>query len=355
MTQVFSAARGEEGMRMQDCMVCLDIGYGQTKLLYDGPQGEQRRVFPSQVELAPETDLGGGLLGARNNFRVRVGDLSYDVGEDVAQSGNAVGNLNDAYLETPEYQALFHAALLATGLTRVDLLVTGLPVSHFARRKAELARLMTGFQRVTAHHTVSVRRVLVVPQPMGGLMAHVTQKNLVREASQSTVLVVDPGQHTVDWLVVHDMKLNPLRSGSHAGGVAQVLTALQKLLKAQYGGAPSLAVLSLRLARQAHTLHIRGQEVVLAPLLARAALDVVAAGVKALRNQLQEQSDIDRIIVVGGGAPLFLPALRQAFPGVPTELADDPVFANVMGYRLLGLSASLRQEAPHQAHTGRPS
>ncbi len=47
-------------------------------------------------------------------------------------------------------------------------------------------------------------------------------------------------------------------------------------------------------------------------------------------------ADIDRIVLVGGGARFFQPGIRARFPDHPIEVAESGIFANVRGFQIAG-------------------
>lgn len=73
----------------------------------------------------------------------------------------------------------------------------------------------------------------------------------------------------------------------------------------------------------------------LAPFLThgRPAVD---QALNALMAHVGTRRDIDRILVVGGGARLFHAALKAPFPERPIEVHPDAVFANVKGSQFAG-------------------
>ena len=99
-------------------------------------------------------------------------------------------------------------------MERIDVLVTGLPVSQYlddARRNA-LAEQMRGTHQVTPKRTVSVEKVKVIPQPIGGLLDYIAQEDA--DIDDALVLVIDPGFFSVDWVVVANKDLHRQSSGT---------------------------------------------------------------------------------------------------------------------------------------------
>jgi len=124
-----------------------------------------------------------------------------EVGPEVrlATDNLCATHLHDRYTETPEYLALLRGALVAMKVPEVDLLVLGLPVSHFMAKKATIEKLDVGTHDVGSGRKVVVRKVMVLAQPQGALMyfADLHQKMASIEHEQS--LVIDAGMRTFDW------------------------------------------------------------------------------------------------------------------------------------------------------------
>ena len=153
---------------------------------------------------------------------------TYLVGPDSA-SGLAAGTSGRAqtenYSATPEYLALTRGALYFTGLTQIDTLCLGLPVHLFAQRKAVVESHAKGTHSVRGR-TIQVNRVIVVPQPMGALV-HLGKQDKLRA---ETVLIIDVGFGTVDWLLVETQngkrKMVPARSGGQPIGVRELIESM---------------------------------------------------------------------------------------------------------------------------------
>jgi plasmid segregation protein ParM len=63
---------------------------------------------------------------------------------------------------------------------------------------------------------------------------------------------------------------------------------------------------------------------------------VVREAVTAMRKDLQEGSDLDNIILAGGGAFFFRKEIASAYPNHTILLPDNPLLANVAGFLVAG-------------------
>lgn len=65
-------------------------------------------------------------------------------------------------------------------------------------------------------------------------------------------------------------------------------------------------------------------------------MQLVSQAVSSLIGVLDRSWDVENILLVGEGTPLFRPAIRAAFPRHQILEMSDPLYANVRGFQLLG-------------------
>jgi len=63
---------------------------------------------------------------------------------------------------------------------------------------------------------------------------------------------------------------------------------------------------------------------------------VIDEAVNAIKNSVGSGSDIDVIVVAGGGAKLYVDAIRAKFPRHEVVALSNPAFANVRGFQIIG-------------------
>ena len=310
----------------------VDVGHRNTKIIVD----DQRtcRIIPS---LAPRADAHRArttFMRDRRTSVVFVDGKTYEVGEDAGLFLTSAPVLHRDYIETPEYRALLYGALDVMRLSKIDLLVTGLPVHLYESRWRRLKELLVGVHQIRPDVSVEVCDAAVVIQPLGGFVAHSYQQGDWREHANETFLIFDPGFFTVDWMVTHGLKELPGLSDSVECGVSEYLRCIEQHVSAQIGDAYS-SLTRIDQGLRNGRFRVRGRTVNLEPFH-REAQVVVDRAVGALRNRVGAAHDIDQIVVVGGGAPYFVPGLRRAFPDHPIHAVSDPVCANVRGFQLIG-------------------
>lgn len=145
-------------------IVGLDIGYSNLKVAFGNADAPTTILRPAGA--APADRFGTRLDGKLQEdfLYVVVNGKEYIAGvsPDRAQMWNR--SLHEEYSSSESYKALFKAGLLLTGMKRIDMLVTGLPVSQYLEesKKKALENLMRGTHVINPGLSVEVRNVKVV-------------------------------------------------------------------------------------------------------------------------------------------------------------------------------------------------
>lgn len=315
----------------------IDVGFGNTKFVTASANGRVDCAhFPSLAYFGHSEEPVESMGGRRRTIQVPVDGLLYEVGPDVELAADRFRSrqLHDGYTETAEYRAFTTGALHYMRLETIDLLVVGLPVSQFMAKRAALQRAMTGTFDAGRKRRIVVRRVLVVPQPQGALFWYAMQNGGI-ESTQRKTLVMDVGSRTFDWLVTRGLRVVPNMSDSVARGVSDILRhiadAVGARIKEDYRDldAVDAALRSgriLRLYQEDHDLKKFDPAI---RKIADQALNFVLA-------RLDGPQDLENIILVGGGAYLYTKSVKRRFPKHRIIEVDEPMYANVRGFQLLG-------------------
>lgn len=129
---------------MEPIVRAVDLGFGNTKFI-TGMAGSEVRCGCIPSLAYPSTRDPASLPAAerRKTLAIPINGLFYEVGPDAALATDNLRatHLHDRYVETPEYLALLRGALAMMKLPVIDVLVVGLPVSHFVAKKAALERV----------------------------------------------------------------------------------------------------------------------------------------------------------------------------------------------------------------------
>ena len=269
--------------------------------------------------------------------------------------------MTDEFYRGAIYEALTKGALrymAEAGDSRIDLLVLGLPVNQYndAKRRDYLRDHYQGDIDVGDGKTVSVAKVVVQAQPMGGYAAideHFDELNAVITKTGGAleplpsgdalddlaVLMVDPGEHTLDWLLIQQGSINPKASGAASdAGRHRVVRAVQESLGAELGRPLGPAVMpkvndalrlrtKVKLSGVAHDLD-RYEPVI---------MSVVEDSVNRMIDGLRDAHEIiDLVVLVGGHPERYRDVLTKRFPAIPVFVMPDSMAANVRGFQMIG-------------------
>lgn len=318
----------------------LDIGWGYTKYSHFNLETEKMEyhAFPSLAPRSTGVDMSMSLLGKRDTVVVNVDGTLYEVGPDSADldTSDASRSLNEQYIHTEQYKAVFYGALYYMGQPEIDLLVVGLPLSNMGA-SAKLKELMVGTHKVNDKFTCTIKDCLVVPQPLGGLYYcfSLAQERKELEFMEDEVnLVIDPGFLTFDFLLSNGDKVIENRSNAHTGGVSKVLRSIAESISTKFNiRYENLSAIDKGLRRR--KLKINGETEQLEDHI-KNTKSVLESSVNYMRNIVGDGSDIDNIILIGGGSHIYKRTIEQYYPKHQLIVLEDAQTANVKGFQLAG-------------------
>ena len=332
-------------------IVGLDVGYGQLKCVAGtSEQPTNQWILPSvacprRYLTRPDEDIG---------VRVRVDNEDWAAGVDHDQVERYVQPKNDEYSQTPVYEALVNAALLRTGVRDVDILVTGLPCSHFKQGdvRNSLSKRLSG-SRVVGRDgkgdiVVNIKSTQVVPQPLGAYF-ELSWRNpaIADRAAQARVLVIDVGHYTVDWVVAYGRELRQASSSSSSHAVRSIFKQSASLVSERAGRTVSPGQIESAYIRQQRTVGY--QQTPFIDLLEAAAAEEANLALAELKDSLQAEAStwhgapVDLIVLAGGGAKLFEASVRRAYPKADvyqSQSKQGPAMANASGFYYIGWKMS---------------
>jgi len=342
----------------------IDVGFGLVKLTVRKAGGIDIINFPSMAIPADASAVRTLGTRKRDTFDVPVNGANYEVGRDVglAQAGGTFGrDVTDEFYRGAIYEALTKGALrymLEAGDSVVDVLVLGLPVNQYndSKRRDYLRSHYEGEIPVGDGKTITVRKVLVQAQPMGGYAAlddHLESLNDVigktpgalkplasgEALDDLSVLMIDPGEHTLDWLLIQQGSINPHASGAASdAGRHRVVRSVLESLVAEVGRPLGPAVMPrindalrsdspVKLAGVAHDLrHFE-------PVIMTVIEDCINRMVDGLRDA---HEIIDLMVLVGGHPERYRDVLTKRFPAIPVFIMPESMSANVRGFQMIG-------------------
>ncbi|WP_284614627.1 hypothetical protein [Aquabacterium humicola] len=342
----------------------IDVGFGLVKASVRSGNGVAFINFPSMAIPADASAVRSLSTRRRDTFDVPVGGAKYEVGRDVglAQAGGSFGrDVTDEFYRGAIYEALTKGALrymVEAGDAVVDVLVLGLPVNQYndAKRRDYLRAHYEGEIDLGDERRINVRRVIVQAQPMGGYAAlgdHLDDLNAVitrtggalpplpnaESLDDLAVLMIDPGEHTLDWMLIQQGTVNPRASGAASdAGRHRVVRSVQESLASHIGRPLGPAVMprineALRLRTPVKLMGVAHELERFEPEI----MSVIEDSINLMIDGLRDAHEIvDLIVLVGGHPDRYRDVLVKRFPAIPVFIMPEPMAANVRGFQLIG-------------------
>ncbi len=312
----------------------IDIGYSNLCVASGTSTRSKFELFPAGVMRASKnSDLDQS--NEKSETEVMVDGRRYIAMVDQDNMDKINRSLNDNYIYSSAYKALFNAVLAKTGCGTIDYVVTGLPVSQFgdAETKSDLIRRLQGIHKVNDNAQVIVKKVEVVPQPFGAYLDALNLPEYSEAFSASDVLVIDPGFFSVDWISVNRCKLQWGLSGSCTEATSRILEAARDLMVKEYNVKLVIERIETALRHGQDFIYLGGDRVNYRPFLKKAAESVADEAMEFIFNSMRSKAnDVDFVVLAGGGASLYEEAVKQYFPRSKIVLLKDSVLANSRGY-----------------------
>jgi len=319
-------------------IVGMDIGYSNLKLAYGDSDGSASLAI-RPAGAAPIENIGHRIMGSDDSLRVLVDGREFVSAVSHDRIENWPRELHKDYASTDSYRALFHAGLLLSEQTEIDLVVTGLPTNQYfdEELRNRLARTLTGEHQITAKKNVLVRDVKIVPQPLGGFVDYLNGLSDPDQLEDASVLVVDPGFFSVDWVLLMNGEFKRASSGTSLDASSVILDKAADMIAVDFGGNPGRSKLENAIRAGRSTVTVFGERVEVAKYLDAASAAVGHIVCAQLQESLRkEDAAIDAIVLVGGGAPFYQTSIKEVFGKTPVTVAANSVFANVRGFWLGG-------------------
>lgn len=315
----------------------IDIGYSNLKVAF-GEQDRTARIALRPAGAAPADRVGPRIDGSTDEYAllVVVDGNQFVAGTRPDQAEMWARSLHAEYASSLSYRALFRAGLLLAEFDHVDALVTGLPVSQYLdeRRRAALAEQLRGTHQLTPKRTVTVSKVKVIPQPIGGFLDYIDQENA--DLDDALVLVLDPGFFSVDWVIITNRQLHRQSSGTSVNACSVIFERAAKLIAKDYGEEAVPADIEDAVRTGRPQVMVLGKRVEIAPYVEQAARIVAPVVLESVQESLRlEGKTPDLVILVGGGAHIFQEPVKSLFPKLTVAIPRDPVFSNARGFWIM--------------------
>lgn len=320
--------------------VGADDGFASTKLvIYKNGKLEQKLSIPSRAR--------SGIHGTTMIDRPGDADAGIVVpGYETDGAHYTVGNFADAesarfddYPFSGMNRVIVAHALRLAGLGGKKVsLATGLPLSRFFkadqantevinRKDASIRRVVTPMDGSQTAEIVDHR---VFPEGLAAWIDYAVdaEGNLREGIEDESVAIIDIGGRTTDTAVVlPGRQIDHARSGSADIGVLNVIEGIGvSLLKAHGVEIPAHAIESALVTR-----HIRmwGTQIDINEFIESATEEVLTRIMREISRRLGSAVDLDKIILVGGGAHVFKKVISR-YQNI--TVAEDPEFANARGF-----------------------
>ncbi|MHB1587883.1 MAG: ParM/StbA family protein [Acidiferrobacteraceae bacterium] len=122
---------------MDPFIVGLDVGYSNLKVAWGTAHAKPyTHIAPAAGGPAEQLSERLGSDGVGGGARVWMGDTPWVVGVEPRRIEGFVRTMPADYPQTAIYRALCFAALQGAGRDRVDVRVTGLPVTEYPMQRA---------------------------------------------------------------------------------------------------------------------------------------------------------------------------------------------------------------------------
>ncbi|HFZ8522886.1 ParM/StbA family protein [Aeromonas caviae] len=329
-------------MNQPEFILGLDIGYSNLKMAM-GFRGEKvtTTVLPvgaGPLALMPQLLTGG----AGSCIQVVIDDEKWVAGVEPDRLQGWDRELHGDYPATKPYKALFYAALLLSEQKEIDVLVTGLPVNQFMdpELREALKKRLEGEHQITPKRAVTVKSVVVVPQPAGAYMEIVNSTedgDLLDVLHEGKTIVIDPGFFSVDWVALEGGEVRYHSSGTSLKAMSVLLKTIGLLIQEDHGSSPGIDKIEKAIRSGKDEILLFGVKVGLKEYLDKASFGVAQNALTPMRTSMREDGmDADVVLLAGGGAAAYKAAAKELFPKSRIVMAGDPLVANAKGFWFCG-------------------
>lgn len=300
-----------------------------------------RVLIPSVVSPARELVLAE--LSQTNGYLVEIENLNsgernkYFVGELAVKEGSeATFTLDSKKHLHPNHDILVFTTAALLNIPEGATVVAGLPISYFSAQKAELKSHLERLNALVSVNggpkkRISFGRAIIYPQGAGALL-------MADLPESGTVLLVDPGQKTTDYVTaeIRDGMARPISAqcGSVELGVFDLHVAIATEFQS-LTGSPLPVSKAPEILRDGSIFYM-GKEYDFRSVIVKAKKDVSRKIADQIKANLKASFGFNRRTYLVGGGAECLP-LTEGFPGA--EIIPEPRWANAFGFLSVGLQS----------------
>lgn len=328
-----------QAQEQPEFVIGFDCGYSNVKVAYGFADAEEPTVIIRPANAAPLHKLNGQPELKAQERAVTVKGEPWFAFTAPSRSGMARAIHSD-YPSTDLYRALFLATIdeccAAAGTTVIDRLVTGLPVNQ-ARDESQVEALrkrLEGRHEVNPGRFIDVLEVAVFPQPAGTLFDVHSTFEKPQLLERGSVLVLDVGFYSVDWVLFHGSDLIRDSSDSSMAAMSVFIKAINDAIIETVGGkGPGSDKIEMALQGGEREVIYNGDLLDLTPYMERASATVCREALADLQaGQRFQDSAVDFVILAGGGGQFYGPAISEILPDSKRLTPVDPVVSNAIGF-----------------------
>ncbi len=331
---------------MTKIILAVDSGYGNVKAAWGAEPSNENEIIFRAIANSISNSSNSPVTSSKGRVPVVVDGDTFMVGPDAYLSeGTSILDFN--FVHRKEYLAFLrgaiHYMLRKLGIHhKIDCLVVGLPVSNYESHNEALAKICKGLHEIPTPLEfvaifgsivkVMVEKVIIVPQPLGALSVF-SSKCAQASMNMGTVLVIDPGFKTLDWIFSNGMDVDMKRSGSFDGGVSVLLREISSIVGKKLG-VGFIDMIEVEKALSSGRIFAGGRSHDFSPyigLIQESASKVI----DKFFGAVEIEREFDSIVLTGGGGKFYRDALSKKFPTHKIECADDSVMDNVRGFYLI--------------------
>ena len=317
----------------------LDIGYSNVKIAYGNGKEPVTKIMPAGA--APENNTAHSLSGAHNEGnKVLISNKEWLSCVSPERFENWERTLHEKYIESESYLALFYGALLETKKNIIDVVVTGLPVSHCTKENIEiLKKRLKGTHKVTSSKNIEVKDVVVVEQPVGSYMDAIwnTNDELLESLEEGMVVIIDPGHYSVDWVVIEQQSLRKQARGTSHAAMSSLIDKIGELIESETGAVINPSRIETTLKAKNDKIMVHGKKVDFKTYVSKASLEITKIAISSVKTQMRkEKNSADVLILTGGGANFYQNEANKAFSKQVVYIPNEPVLSNAKVFYYFG-------------------
>lgn len=349
-------------------IAALDIGYHnlkgskttaksiaelRNKIVNPNESDAELELFLLPAGACPSRTLPHSLNEDVGGEEITLNGEKWRGGIDFGLTPNINKDYSEGYKHTSEWKALLLTGLKRLNTSVIDCLVMGLPCSEYYETDDaidDIVKLAKGTHKIDDNTEVEVKKVIVVPQPLGsfhGYYLSVDDEKTRGLLQKAITVVCDFGYGTFDWVVIKKgAHVLHQSAGSSGDSVRAVCRETERLLLEE-NSKYNIAVNEVEgcIRSDDWEVFVNGDIINIKPFFVKAADNVGKSGFKRLRTSLTASNVEPQLcILTAGGADIFK-EIALAESGANKLLTSVyGIYLNVFGYLYEALKESEQED-----------